>query len=70
MNRIKTLFLICSHFNPDASELARVAVTYPELQVTIAGEDSYTSEQMAESEIIVGFPKTKDLPMAKNLKWL
>jgi len=70
MNRIKTLFLTCSHFNPDASELARVAVTYPELQVTIAGEDSYTPEQMAESEIIVGFPKTKDLLMAKNLKWL
>lgn len=70
MKRIKTLFFTCSHFNPDASELARVSETFPELQVTVAAEDSYTPEQIAEVEIIVGFPKAKDLPLAKNLKWL
>lgn len=70
MKQIETLFLTCSHFNPDASELARVRATYPQLQVTIVDEHSYTPEQIEKAQIIVGFPKAKDLPTAKNLKWL
>lgn len=70
MKRIETLFLTCSHFNPDASELARVREAYPELQVTVTDEHSYTPEQLEKAQIVVGFPKTKDLPMARNLKWL
>lgn len=70
MHKIDTLFLRCSHFNPTDDELRRLAASYPQLDVTVTDEQAYTDVQLASAEIIVGFPKAKDLPKAKNLRWL
>lgn len=70
MKNIKTLFLTCSHFNPDESELHRLSDTYQQVQITVTDEKAYTEEQIAEAEIIVGFPKPEDLCKATRLRWL
>jgi len=70
MNKIETLFLRCSHFNPTDSEIARLKESYPQLSLTCVDEADYTISQMEKAEIIVGFPRVEDLPKAKNLKWL
>ena len=70
MHTIKTLFLTCSHFNPDKAELQRLSDTYRHLAVTMTEEKAYTEEQISEAEIIVGFPKPEDLCRATRLRWL
>lgn len=70
MEQIETLLLNCSHFRPDTRELAKLRSTYPQLNVTVAEETSYTAEQLAQAEIVVGFPKAGDLPKAERLRWL
>jgi phosphoglycerate dehydrogenase-like enzyme len=70
MKQIQTLFLRCSHFNPDQKELDRLTKTFPELAITMVDESSYTTQQLETAEIVVGFPRPQDLPHAKNLTWL
>ncbi len=70
MNKIETLFLRCSHFNPTDSDIALLQEAYPQISLTSTEEADYTAEQIAKAEIIVGFPRVEDLPKAKNLKWL
>ena len=47
-----------------------MANTYPQVRVTVTEEKAYTQRQLANAEIIVGFPKESDLPKAVNLRWL
>jgi len=70
MTHIETLLLNCSHFHPDTTELEKLAKSFPQLRVTVAEETSYTIEQLARAQIVVGFPRPEDLPKAKNLSWL
>lgn len=70
MIKIETLLLNCSHFHPDTHELSMLSKAYPKLQVTVVEETSYTLEQLAKAQIIVGFPKPEDLPKAERLSWL
>ena len=70
MNKTKILLLACSHLNPDENDLKRLAIEYPNTHITIVDEQAYTEEQLGSAEIIVGFPKPRDLKKALNLKWL
>ena len=70
MSKIEALFLRCSHFLADEDEIKRVNDKYPFINVTAVDEKDYTDEQISKAEIIVGFPKPKDLIKAVNLKWL
>lgn len=70
MDSREILLLTCSHFNPDETELSRLAKAYPGQHLTIVDELEYTDNQLASAEIIVGFPKPSDLRKASNLKWL
>jgi len=69
-NSINTLLLTCSHFNPTKDELRRLQCTYPQLKITVENQTSYSSKELEQAEIIVGFPKPNDLIKAKNLLWL
>ncbi|MEA4859860.1 MAG: D-2-hydroxyacid dehydrogenase [Sphaerochaeta sp.] len=64
------LFLTHSHFHPDDGELQLFHSLYPHLEVTTLKGTTYTSEQLAKAEIIVGFPKPEDLVHATSLRWL
>lgn len=70
MRQIEALFLRCSQLFADEGELARLKAAYPQVIPTVTDEKTYTEEQIAKAQIIVGFPKVADLPKAANLKWL
>lgn len=70
MRTVETLFLTGTHFNPDEAELAKLKTAYPYLSLTVTGLKTYTLDQLAKAEIIVGTPDPKDLKVAKNLKWM
>ncbi|WP_332448330.1 D-2-hydroxyacid dehydrogenase [Sphaerochaeta sp.] len=70
MNQVNALLLTHSHFCPDQTELALLAKTYPQIQATIVEGAHYSARQLAQAQIIVGFPKPDDLPNAVNLRWL
>jgi len=51
-------------------ERARFEALAPEAAHLYAGRRSVTPEQLAQAEVILGWPRAKDLRYAQNLKWL
>ncbi|MGH0053572.1 MAG: D-2-hydroxyacid dehydrogenase [Sphaerochaetaceae bacterium] len=70
MRTIETLFLTNTHFCPDEEELQRLKERYPQISLTISEARSYTLDQLAKAEIIVGTPRRGDLGVATNLRWM
>ncbi len=70
MNRIPTLFLTGTHFNPNEEELAKLTAAYPQVDFSLAESNKYSPAQIQEAHIIVGSPRPEDLKHATNLRWL
>lgn len=70
MNSPSILFLTHTHFHPDDAEMQILRSTYPHLEVITLKGTTYSKEQLARAEIIVGFPKPEDLVHATSLRWL
>ncbi|MBG0767937.1 MAG: D-2-hydroxyacid dehydrogenase [Spirochaetaceae bacterium] len=69
MRTIEILFLTSPQFCPDETEITLLKDRYPQVSLTVVEARSYTMEQLAKAEIVVGMPRRRDLKEAKNLRW-